>query len=191
MSILTEFPGQRLVFNSFDEIRQCPDLPSSFDNVVVFVEAPEEKDDDRMFTFACHSRSVACRVSASGPSESWCAGVVDLARGFARQHRLPYPFIPFGWVTAAATVVVVGSGLYRPMGLNDSITPPMWFLASGSVLAALLVVLLAHSRLFPPFTLVLQNEDRWWKKHNTELTLAATVIAAIAAVASVLVSIFK
>ena len=77
-------------------------------------------------------------------------------------------------------------------------TAPEWYAANRGwslswvpLMAALIVVFVAHRRLFPPFTLNLRLEERWWKRHNTELTLVATVIAAIAAVVSVVVSIVK
>jgi hypothetical protein len=55
----------------------------------------------------------------------------------------------------------------------------------------LLVISFLFDRLFPHFTLELQNKETWLKRNSTEITVVAAILAALAALISAIAAFYS
>ncbi len=177
LSISVSLSGEDLTFESIEEIRQYNALPSRISNLSV-----------RLGEYAQEgTRSLSVRsgimdlpqVYADGPSEAWCAGLVEKTRLFARHHRRWYWFIK-PWVVWLLTVVTGGF-------LSFGATGPEKYRLSKIGLGSLLIFWLitwylffSYGRIFKPMVLITNLEESWLKRYSTELTIAAAVVSALA-----------
>lgn len=128
-------------------------------------------------------------VSAEGEDPSWCAGVVDVTRRFAREKALWYWWLhPIGvrmlvsslpWLAAAVALL-----------LAVSVRPPRASLIASGIFAILATALFAwrFDRIFPASILLLRESESWWNRNSGTVTALAAVVSALAAVIAAILS---
>jgi hypothetical protein len=180
VSIDIELTGEELEFNNFEEIKQFTQLPARLTKFSIYIFTTQEHQDRSFHLWAQDSNEAT--VTASGPNEAWCAGLKDVALGFAQRHRRWYAFTPRWFLGLAALSISTVPSVFKGRTLLSN-----WPTAISYFSGLLLLSLgwLGYGWIFPPATLLLRHEERWWRRYNAELSLIAAIVAAIAAVAAV------
>jgi hypothetical protein len=178
LSINVKSPGENLSFKSVEEMRQYQNLPFRIGNLTVHIG--DYGWEDSRSLYLGNSAFDLPKVSAEGPSEAWCAGLVEKMRLFARQHRSWYwfikPWVVFILNTLALVALVVGLN-----GPSNYRIPIVGLLSLMIFWLIILYLTFSYGRIFKPFVLISGFKESWLKKHSTEITIAAAIVSALAA----------
>lgn len=178
VSISVKMPGESLSFKSVEEMRQYQALPFRISNLTVQIGDYLSKDARHLYLG--NSALDLPQVSVEGSSEVWCAGLIEKMRLFAKQHRSWYWFIK-PWmlmILNLSTSAAVAVGLTSPFQYRLSL------LGKGSLIIFLCIVIylcFCYGQIFKPFVLISGLKESWLKKYSTELTIAAAMVSALAA----------
>ena len=172
-----DLPGEMLEFESLDETRKFAGLPKT-------VRKFSLTWNDWKIRGRCHleiNYYSDAHVTVSGPSQAWCAGLTDLALGFAQRHRVWYWWLSERLVWLAILIVLltpVPTLFKNPQASIDLGTAIAYLLT----IIMLVALLLSFIRVFPSGRLRIRTESSFLGRYNSELTLLAAIVAAIAAV---------
>lgn len=177
ISISVSNPGEELSFSSIDEIRAYGKLPATVHNLNVHI-GDYFNDDGRVVSLISGSDKAYAR--ADGPSEVWCAGVVEKAKVFARNSRTWYWFIHPALIWALS---IVAFNFMVQIVLNQKkYAYPMASIITLTIFSGITGYLFfCYGRVFRPISIVINSKDSWTKKYATELMIGAAIVSAIAA----------
>lgn len=124
----------------------------------------------------------AAEVIACGETESWCAGAVETVYTFLQAHKLWYSWFstgPMGWIFAIALYSSTTLLLFLPK--EQKIGIPIivgWLL----IILTLGVLYIFRSKLFPGAKLYLSLEEKFFRRHLSEISLILAIISTAVAV---------
>jgi hypothetical protein len=173
--------GQRfLVFDSFDELANETTLPAEIRRFALRLESREDR---RLHvSLDCGMEATRMpRVSCSGSSEGWCAGVLETTRNFAARYRTWPTFVPWSllWFLAALALLITWLWWGYKSRERDG-SPAMSAYVVGALLAPISVF--APRWFRPRATLVIRREDNFWKRNQAEIVGITAIVVAVATV---------
>jgi hypothetical protein len=180
--------GEELSFESFSELTAYGGLSDTITDFYMRVGLRAMTLEQRDFTVSAKSSWSTCTCRAVSTDVAWCAGTVDIGRDFARRNRRWYWWFR-GPLLATALQGIPVALLIVALQLTIVGVPMPWprWLAMGIGVIATAAIFWRQVTLFPFVTVVVRQKESWFKRHSTEINIAAAVIAALAAVAAIFV----
>jgi len=164
------------------ELASATDLPSSTQKFSLHISAPETNESFYLSLDAPFTRHCAI----TGPEGSWCASVVHEVERFFEQTKRWYWWIRYyrlgliSWMVFVVLITLMSFGTIK-FQTNAARGGLLVFIGTATFLY------FVWDWLFPWVTLQLKDQETFYKKYQTEITLAAMVISAAAA----LIAVFK
>lgn len=184
-----ELPGERLIFNSFDELASCQDLPRQFTTFTLRIHG----DDEYVALAASRLASGRPEVTASGGSEAWCAGAIETVASFVKGHRAWYGWLvvaPLGLLSFLAVFVFpIAAALYKDYTKASPVDVPLaaWF-GWACLAIATVLVWVSRGRFFPSAAVIVREPAGYLRRYVGELSLLVAVISAVLSVVGWFVS---
>lgn len=152
LSINVVLPGEELTFSVWDELRQAEGLPAL---VTEWSLSIHDQKQSRRCSISSRYDNYA-HVHATSTSEAWCAGLVEIVRSFAHQHRRWYWPIRFGVMLAAMSIAGGTFGAWVASRSPAPITaaPAITWLLCGLILFFSIV---SYRRIFPPAQIIIRT----------------------------------
>lgn len=182
LSIDITLPGEKLEFESVDELRAYENLPNSISKMRIWLSGGGH----RIVIRVGSSFFDQAKVSAQAESGAWCAGALAVATEALRAHQRWYSSFrawPFG-------VLMFGSLVVSMLLVNaiEKGKPETGFPALAALLACVVFGLLFLSRgaLFPSGTLQIRTTESFLRRYAAELGLLLASLSLVIAVISLL-----
>lgn len=179
-SITLELKGERLVFESIEELKQkVEELPSRITSLSIYVS----KKDRSLWIFPGGMLGSPPSVHAKADQESWCAGAIDVVYQFIQSHRRWYYWFR-GWPIGALLLLAMNANgimyllqfLFGFKPIPGTAQFPVSWIVTLVVFGLLYFI---RGRLFPANVLQIHLKESIIKQHASELTLLVAIISLI------------
>jgi hypothetical protein len=176
MRICLSLRGEKLEFVDIEELElHGPELPG---RVSGFEMSWLDYGNDRNCRLGS-SIGGSGMVYASAPDEAWCAGVIAVVEKHARANRKWWAFLRSWHVWLCTMVLAVLPSLAKWIFHRTSPITEAFFVAWFVLLVLSWVLWFRFERLFPPRTLLIRAHEKWFRRHETELTLALALVSLV------------
>lgn len=179
-SIDIALPNEKLDFNSVQELREFSTLRGAVYDFSITLSSRTRRINIRPLGFF-RKRII---VKATGESEAWCAGAIEIVYTFLRSHRVWYYWflsVPIGWVLFALVNFPAIASLLRLRGTEvNAIVYSAWLIS----LIALAIPYFFGNRLLPAASLRITSEESFVRRYSGELNLVIALLALVLALVS-------
>jgi hypothetical protein len=177
-SIALSLPGERLEFESMEELRQYAELRGRATNFSIFASRGG-------FSVSLRTGGLFTNVpvlKVQGDSDIWCASAIEAVMTVILRNRVWYWWLLRLPITLMLFLVALAPStaewlLSKKVELSPSATLA-WF----SVIATLGFISFTHERLLPTASLVFTNDLGFVRRYGAELGLVLGVVSFIASI---------
>jgi hypothetical protein len=186
-SISVDLPNEKLGFKSVDEMREYERLPDRLTKFTISLAAASLTSLESIVYIWPFSRE----IHSEGPSEAWCAAIVEEGAAHIRSFRVWYSWLrtsvesPWGWL------LVFSVPWPLTLGILGGAAPGRTKVAVVAALSAVCILwgtmLFRPDRMLPVGTLVVRDRGTWLRNHIPELTLLFMFLTLLVAVIALFV----
>lgn len=185
-------PSEILKFNSFVELKNCPDVPARISRFSLYFSKWDHRISDRNSIRISSGESPLQNrpeVRATGATEAWCAGAVETVSAFVRSRKLWYSWFrsaPFVWSIAISSVFYFG---FMFLAIRSHLFDMQSYLSNPAPISTLIFLLLYYMKdhVLPSAMIHTADCEGFFKRYSTELTIAISVVSLVVTVIGLLV----
>ena len=177
-------PREQLEFKNAEEFAAYDQLPSR----VTTFSLRLSHEGKRVVLRSGRLLASRAHVSASSPTEAWCAGAIDTVNSFVQTRKVWYSWFtsaPIGWLLFILGNAPVVSSMLLPKETQISKLVAFGWIG---VFLALLSLYFGREKLLPAASIRIDEKQGFIRAHVAELSLAIAALSAILTVAGWFVS---
>ena len=177
ISIKVGLNGEKLDFDSVQEMRETTQLPNFISDFCIIVHGHSSNS---RVTYFYPNESIGVRGIVTSDNGAWCAGAIDIVHRHLRLKSRWYYLI---WKIHPMFLMMLGSLLiqvsvdYKPGVPNK--TRDILFIISLLSTIWFGVLCFSRHKLFPSALIEVRKKDSWAKRNISEITLASFIISTV------------
>ena len=182
-SMSVSLPGEELSFDSIDEFLAAK-LQKPITDFKLHIRAGEKI----IYLRSGDSLNYFSKISATAPSEAWCAGAIETTMSIVQNNRrwysglvrIPFGIILFGLLNLPIALSYMPSSLRLAPSMTSTV-------AWQAAIAALFLFWLFRHKLLPGAIIVSAPHESFFRKHSVEIGILIASISAILALIQIFV----